>query len=209
MSYGIMKLRSTLIQVMAWCHQAPSHYLYQWCLIINWNKLQWNLNQNTQIFIQENAFENVVCIMAAILFRAQWVKCDRLPMKLTMQLCTQLSFINVTKNVCTSMSFFSHNFIHNVSNWVSIIDQRIFTTWFQSPPKNSGTCICKFYMKLTLISADCHMWSLWGAKWCSTQLVIIFANFFCLICISKTCDTSLLMNKKILIFKLQYSYCYF
>ena len=31
------------------------------------NKLQWNLYQNFYIFIQENAFENVVCEMASIL----------------------------------------------------------------------------------------------------------------------------------------------
>ena len=30
------------------------------------NKLQWNLNRNSYIFIHENAFENVVCKMAAI-----------------------------------------------------------------------------------------------------------------------------------------------
>ena len=38
------------------------------------NKLQWNLNQNSSIFIQENAFENVVWKMAAILSRPQCVK---------------------------------------------------------------------------------------------------------------------------------------
>ena len=37
------------------------------------NKLQWNLKQNSCIFIQENAFENVVCEMASILFRPQCV----------------------------------------------------------------------------------------------------------------------------------------
>ena len=31
------------------------------------NKLQWNLRQTSYIFIQENAFETVVCEMAAIL----------------------------------------------------------------------------------------------------------------------------------------------
>ena len=30
------------------------------------NKLQWNFNRNSNIFIQENAFENVVCEMASI-----------------------------------------------------------------------------------------------------------------------------------------------
>ena len=55
----------------------PSHYLNQSWNIIDWslrNILQWNLNQNSYIFIQENAFENVVCKMASILSRPQWVK---------------------------------------------------------------------------------------------------------------------------------------
>ena len=45
--------------------------------IVNWslgNKFQWNLNQNQYIFIQENAFESVVCEMAAILSQPQCVK---------------------------------------------------------------------------------------------------------------------------------------
>ena len=37
------------------------------------NKFQWNLNQNTIVFIQEKAFENVVCQVAAILSRTQYV----------------------------------------------------------------------------------------------------------------------------------------
>ena len=37
------------------------------------NKLQWNLIQNSYIFIQENAIESVVWKVAAILFRPQWV----------------------------------------------------------------------------------------------------------------------------------------
>ena len=36
-------------------------------------KFQWNLNRNLYIFIQENAFENVVWKMAAILSRPQCV----------------------------------------------------------------------------------------------------------------------------------------
>ena len=54
----------------------PSHYLNQCRSIINWtirNKLQWNFNRNSYIFIQEKAFENVVCQMVAILSRSQCV----------------------------------------------------------------------------------------------------------------------------------------
>ena len=46
--------------------------------IVNWTlgyKLQWNFNRNSNIFIQENAFESVVCEMVAILSRPQCVKC--------------------------------------------------------------------------------------------------------------------------------------
>ena len=45
--------------------------------IVNWNlrnKLQWNLKRNSYIFIHKNAFENVVCEMAAICSRPQCVK---------------------------------------------------------------------------------------------------------------------------------------
>ena len=49
---------------------APSHYLNQCSLIVNWtlrNKLRWNWNKNMKLFIYKNVFKNVVCKMAAIL----------------------------------------------------------------------------------------------------------------------------------------------
>ena len=60
--------------LVAW--PAPSRYLNQCWNIVNWtigNKFQWNMNRNSYIFIQENAFENVVWKMAAILSRPQCV----------------------------------------------------------------------------------------------------------------------------------------
>ena len=54
---------------------APSHYLHQCWNIVNWtlgNKLQWNFNRNSNIFIEENTFENVVCEMLPISSRPQW-----------------------------------------------------------------------------------------------------------------------------------------
>ena len=56
---------------------APSHYMNQCWYIVNWTlrkKFQWNFNQNSKSFIQENAFESVVCEMSAILSRPQCVK---------------------------------------------------------------------------------------------------------------------------------------
>ena len=61
---------------MAW-HQKGAKALFNQCSVIaNWtlrNKLQWNFNQNSKIFIQENASENIVWEMAAILSRGWWV----------------------------------------------------------------------------------------------------------------------------------------
>ena len=55
---------------------APSHYLNQCWNIVNWalrNKLQGNFNRNSYIFTQENAFQDVVWKMAAILSQPQCV----------------------------------------------------------------------------------------------------------------------------------------
>ena len=65
-----------LIQVMACCLRTPRHYLEQYWLIVSWTlrgKHQWILDQNKMIFIQENAFRNIVCKISAVLFRPQCV----------------------------------------------------------------------------------------------------------------------------------------
>ena len=38
-----------------------------YCQLNTMNKLQWNFNQNTKIFIHKKAYENIACEMAAIL----------------------------------------------------------------------------------------------------------------------------------------------
>ena len=55
---------------------APSHYLNQYGNIAYWtlrNKFQWNFNWNSNIFIEENTFENVACEMLSISSRPQCV----------------------------------------------------------------------------------------------------------------------------------------
>ena len=55
----------------------PSHYLNQFSIIVNWplrNKLQWNFNQNTNIFIHKNASETIAYKVVAILSRGRWDK---------------------------------------------------------------------------------------------------------------------------------------
>ena len=58
-------------------YSAPGHYLNKCWVIVNWtlrNKLKWNFNQNTKLFIHENVSENIVYEMAAILSWGRWVK---------------------------------------------------------------------------------------------------------------------------------------
>ena len=57
----------------------PSHYLNQCCIIVNWtirNQRQSNDIENSKIFFQENAFENVVWERRAILSRLECVKIE-------------------------------------------------------------------------------------------------------------------------------------
>ena len=73
-----MRRETNHLLIMACGLTVPSHYLNQWWSIVNWtlrNKLQWNFNRNLNIVIHENAFENVVCEMAAMLYRPQCVNC--------------------------------------------------------------------------------------------------------------------------------------
>ena len=63
---------SSLFQIMV-----PSHYLNHCWILINLtlgSTFQWNLLQNTTYFTQENASEDVVCKIAAILAWSQSVK---------------------------------------------------------------------------------------------------------------------------------------
>ena len=68
--------RSALVQVMA-CHLLGAKSLPKpmltCCRLALRCKLQWNWNQNTKLFIHENAFQNVVCEIASILSRRRWV----------------------------------------------------------------------------------------------------------------------------------------
>ena len=52
-----------------WSMSNTLTYVIQWTL---WNKPQWNLNQNSNIFIQENVFESVVCETVVI---SSWPQC--------------------------------------------------------------------------------------------------------------------------------------
>ena len=72
---------------------SPSHYLKQCMNIVNWtpgNKPWWNFNLNSNIFIQENAFESVGGKMVAIL---SWLQCVKINILLISQ---ELPFLHVS-----------------------------------------------------------------------------------------------------------------
>ena len=62
---------STLVLIIACRLWVPSHYLNQCWVIVNGtlrNKLQWNSNQNTKVFIHENAsqhYDDIIMIAMA------------------------------------------------------------------------------------------------------------------------------------------------
>ena len=60
---------SEMLVVLFGAWSAPSHYLNQYWNIVDSapiNGLRWGLEPNLYIFIQESAFENVVCEVAAV-----------------------------------------------------------------------------------------------------------------------------------------------
>ena len=66
---------SALVQIV-WlvAYSVPSHYLNQGWVIVNWtftNKFRWDSNQNITKCIHEIAYENIVCVIASILPRAE------------------------------------------------------------------------------------------------------------------------------------------
>ena len=77
MPYGKIDLGQHWFRWWLVAYSAPSHYINQCWVIVNCtlrNKLQWNFNKNTELFIHKNASQNTVCKMAAILSRGRWVK---------------------------------------------------------------------------------------------------------------------------------------
>ena len=69
-AYMLQWIESALAQIMACCYSAPSQYVNQWWVIVNWTirkKLQWNFNQNRKLFIHEKWVETIRCDMHWVL----------------------------------------------------------------------------------------------------------------------------------------------
>ena len=73
---GSHRSGSTLVQVMAWCLTAPSHYLVQcWFLLseVLWHSPEINFLVSTQATILHNEFENLTFEVSATSLMGQWV----------------------------------------------------------------------------------------------------------------------------------------
>ena len=89
---------SVLVQVMTCRLTAPSHYLSQYWLNVNWtlrNKLHWYFKRHSIIFIEENTFENVVCDFPAKLSRGRWVNAVKGKCRRRMDVCINRMKMNM------------------------------------------------------------------------------------------------------------------
>ena len=84
---------------------------------MNWslrNKLQWNFNRNSNIFIKKNVFESVVCEMASILSRPQCVKGLLLPTSWFMR-------HYLLSNICPSIFlFYPRRHLQLLYSWIKM-----------------------------------------------------------------------------------------
>ena len=125
--------------------------------IINWtlrNKVQWNFNRNSWSFIQENAFERVVCEMTAILSRPQCVK----------EPVHQQAWYWPNKLECSISSIRTDN-LQPIGQWVNcdgytnlIIVQKFPKLFVLKIFLSDWTFYRKFANKMDLtFTASCHM----------------------------------------------------
>ena len=119
------------------CRLVGANYLNQCWNIVNWtlrNKLQWNLNQNSYIFIQENVFENVVWKMSAILSRPQCVKRPQVGHPLPNAInCNKSHYWLISLTLLLASPYWPHT-MDVICQDQNIEDQSIF--WFK-PRDNS------------------------------------------------------------------------
>ena len=100
------------------------------------NKLQWNVNRSLYIFIQQNAFENVVWKMAAILCRPQCVNTNSKVIDYIVSWCENyvICYQNIQGQFVQTKQF------QNVSKCLSILSHMIFTG-------DDVSTICKQYRR--------------------------------------------------------------
>ena len=148
-------------------YSVPSHYLKQCSAIVNRtlrNKLQWNFNQNIKFYIHENASENIVSQMAAILSRGKWVKIH------------WRHFYNITLSLNNKQFYiYMNKFFYSTC----IIRRQISLTFtYRSPEEPTGHCflIRQFQYMIHVFTIAMALQILFGKGTHSSQ---VDQPFFC------------------------------
>ena len=159
----------------------PSHYLNQCWNIVNLtlrNKRQWTIDRNSYIFIQENAFEYVICEMSAISSQSQCIN-NSLTRALQLIFSRHLEiekdsqaiqFLN-TASMCTNMS------VHgNLYRWLSYVILMLKYNICKYPSCEELNTLVKDYFKEKLGQGTSNV--LWGGGWkgmilfCGTSFIL-------------------------------------
>ena len=122
---------------------APNHYLNQFWVIINWtirNKLERHLSQKSNLFIQGNAFENVVCEMGTICFQGKISQLHKMDVSINQRLDFNVSLAKaLLKQRCQLViishqklwiAVTNHGIISNVTNDVLLVGVALLQSWF-------------------------------------------------------------------------------
>ena len=161
----------------------PSHYLNQCWNIVNLtlgNKFQWNLNRNWYIFIQENAFENVVWKMTPM-SRPQGVK-NRNPSIYLKKI------VLIWNRVMEVRGYFMYQ---NILSHVAIIRfygirLNYITKYFKSSEEYYGIWVCSFIRKTYILQSNknvlqrewiAYLQNFWQRLFNFTQSVWTTASF--------------------------------
>ena len=117
---------------------------------VNWtpgNKLQGNSNQNTKLFVHENAFETILCEMATILFRERW---DKLIVSFPITYILITSIIQEVASVTISVIIQHHTNIFRIRVLVGYFDLVVLSwVWegaydlWAGQIDRSGHCHCR------------------------------------------------------------------
>ena len=133
-------------------------------------KLQWNSNLNSKIFIQENAFESVVCEMAFVWSRNQCVK--RLHCTIICANFLQISINHMEYTLVVVQGFFN---AYGNTTWemFALVLQKDFSKWILFSKRFIEVCLVCFNEKkrhLTTFSrfynvSNNYVWHTLVARW--------------------------------------------
>ena len=118
-------------------------------LVDNWilrNKLRWNLDQNTKLFIHKNASENIVCETAAIFSRGRWVK-QRILLTKKGSLICKISFHKFWHMTWTYIIFFFMKY----HQWERVIIHILINSFKHVNKAYKSCCMICWYQKRKIL----------------------------------------------------------